>query len=179
MIGYQAREDWMGVEVLTLADVFPPEPRAVIVGLNPAPASVVAGHYYQGRVGQRQLRKLADAGLFALPDGEPHFEAAALRSGVGFTDIVKRASVGEGDVAAAEITHGRSILEDKLAGLRVPLVVCVFRHPMVALLGREGSPGMQRDRTSWGAQVFRMPGPFEARESSDRVMAELISLLQA
>ena len=72
--GYQAWLDWMGTRVLTLADVLPQQPAAMIVGLNPAPASVEAGHYYQGRSGQRQLLRLANAGLFAVPTQDKYFE---------------------------------------------------------------------------------------------------------
>lgn len=46
LVDYQSVEEWMDAEVLTLADVWPESPRAMIVGLNPAPASVAAGHYY-------------------------------------------------------------------------------------------------------------------------------------
>lgn len=172
LIGYQAREDWMGREVLTLADVWPDEPRAMIVGLNPAPSSVEAGHYYQGQVGQGQLRKLAAAGLFRAPSGR-YFEDAALAAGVGFTDIVKRPSRGEGDVGADEIRFGSAQLADNLQSRGVQLIVCVFRHPVKVLLGAEGVPGMQAKRTSWGARVFRMPGPFDKRENVERVMSEL------
>lgn len=94
LIGYQIREDWMGAEVLTLADLWPAETRAMIVGLNPAPASVTAGHYYQGQVGQTQLRRLASAGLFRQISGR-YFEEAAIESGTGFTDIVKRPVAGK------------------------------------------------------------------------------------
>ena len=85
LIGYQSREDRMGSEVLTLADAWPEAARAAIVGLNPAPTSVEAGHYYQGRVGQSQMRRLADACLFTKSSSK-YFEEAALASGVGFTD---------------------------------------------------------------------------------------------
>jgi len=178
LIGYQAREDWMGNEVLTLADIWPNEPRAIIVGLNPAPTSVAVGHYYQGQVGQGQLRKLASAGLFRAPSGR-FFEDAALSAGVGFTDIVKRPSRGEGDVGNDEIRFGSAHLAEKLRSRGVNLIVCVFRHPVKVLLGSEGVPGMQAKRTSWGARVFRMPGPFDKRENVARVMAELTSHLES
>lgn len=179
LIGYQGIEEWMGVEYLTLRDVLPNHPRAVIVGLNPSPVSVAAGHYFQGPVGQRQLRRLASAGLFDLPDGVRTFEAAALTAGVGFTDIVKRPTVGEKDLVAGELEHGRGLLTEKLGALEVPLVVCVFRHPVEALLGRKaaGGPGLQQARTAWGAQVFRMPGPFDAVAKADVVMAGLRGVL--
>ena len=175
LIGFQGVEEWMGTEYLTLRDVLPDSPRAVIVGLNPSPVSVESGHYYQGRVGQRQLRRLASVGLFALLDGARTFEDAAAASGVGFTDIVKRPTVGEKDLVAGELEHGRGLLTQKLEALGVPLVVCVFRHPVEALLGRgvAGGPGLQLARTDWGARVFRMPGPFETPARADLVMAEL------
>lgn len=168
----------MGREVLTLADVWPEQPRAMIVGLNPAPSSVEAGHYYQGQVGQGQLRKLASAGLFTAPAGR-FFEDAAVAAGVGCTDIVKRPSRGEGDVSSDEIRFGARQLAEKLRLHDVGLVVCVFRHPVKVLLGSEGVPGMQTTLTSWGARVFRMPGPYDKRENVERVMAELSAYLDS
>ena len=165
----------MGTEYLSLSDLLPAGPRAMIVRLNPSPVSVEAGHYYQGRVGQRQLRRLASAGLFKLADGARTFEDAALASGVGFTDIVKRPTVGEKDLVAGELGHGRGQLALKLGALGVPLPICVFRHPVEALLGRKvaGGPGLQQARTDWGAHVFRMPGPFETHAKAELVMEEL------
>ena len=106
------------------------------------------------------VRRLASAGLFHLPDGVRTFEAAALEAGVGFTDIVKRPTVGEKNLGAGELEHGRSLLASKLGELDVPLVVCVLRQPVEALIGRSaaGGSGLQEPRTSWGSQVFRMPG---------------------
>ncbi|MDF1478788.1 uracil-DNA glycosylase family protein [Leifsonia sp. H3M29-4] len=176
--GYQERTTWMGEEILTLADIWPERPRAMIVGLNPAQTSVDVGHYYQGKAGQGQLRRLASAGLFALPRGR-YFEDAAVEAGVGFTDIVKRPTKGEDGVTKAEIAHGSESLLEKLKSHAIGLVICVFRHPVKALLGSEGAPGMQAKRTSWGAQVFRMPGPYDKRENVERVMAQLKDALRA
>lgn len=172
LIGFQSRENWLGEPVLTLADIWPENPAAMIVGLNPAPSSVRAGHYYQGRSGQRQLMRLVQCGLIGEPSGG-HFEEAALARRIGFTDIVKRPSIGEGDVTAAEIDHGRTVLETALAAHAVPLIICVFRQPVEALLGSAGPPGFQEARTSWGGRVFRMPGPFARKDVADAVMRTL------
>nr|WP_206448681.1 uracil-DNA glycosylase family protein [Agrococcus sp. KRD186] len=166
----------MGREVVTLADVWPQSPRAMIVGLNPAPESVQAGHYYQGRVGQRQMGRLVAAGVFDRPDG-PYFESVALASHTGFTDIVKRSSRGERDVEDAEIRYGRHLLEANLNAREIPLVICVFRQPAEALLEESAAPGLQERRTAWGARVFRMPGPFDKREVVTSVMASLTRAL--
>lgn len=125
------------------------------------------------------MHRLAAAGLFTLPDGARTFEDAAIAAGVGFTDIVKRPTVGERDLVTGELEHGRHLLAEKLGALDVPLVVCVFRHPVGALLGRKavGGPGLQQARTAWGAQVFRMPGPFDPAVTVDAVMAELRDLV--
>lgn len=176
LIGYQSIEDWMGEQVLTLADVWPEHPRAMIVGLNPAPVSVAAGHYYQGQTGQRQLRRLVEAEVIGRSVGRD-FEESALAAGVGFTDIVRRPTKGEGGVGVIEIEYGRRALRDKLAARSVLLIICVFRHPVKALLGTDGAPGVQPHRTDWGATVFRMPGPFDSRERAEAVMAQLPPLL--
>lgn len=176
--GHQEQTTWMGEDVLTLAELWPERPRAMVIGLNPAPVSVAAGHYYQGRVGRTQMKRLAAAGLFAWPaDGK--FEANALSGGVGFADLVRRPTVGEDDVSAAELAHGRTHLEDRLSEAGAPLVICVFRHPVKALLGVEGAPGLQSRRTKSGSKVFRMPGPFAAANDAQRVMAILVDELAA
>ncbi|MGC4174689.1 uracil-DNA glycosylase family protein [Demequina sp.] len=177
LIGYQARVEWMGREILTLADLWPREVRAAIVGLNPAPPSVAAGHYYQGRLGLPQMRRLAAVGVFDLADDARTYEVQALNAGVGLTDLVKRPTVGEKDLAPAEIEYGRAILLEKLAVHRPPVVICVFRHVVRALLGAEGAPGIQPNSTPWGGSVFRMPGPFSPKEAVAPVMAELREVL--
>jgi TDG/mug DNA glycosylase family protein len=50
----------MGERIETLEDLLRLGLRAVCVGINPAPPSVKAGHYYQGRRGQAFWTRLAD-----------------------------------------------------------------------------------------------------------------------
>ena len=144
-----------------------------LVGLNPAPDSVTAGHYYQGWSGQRQLRRLVDCGSFTISPSERRFKRAAVRAGVGFSDLVKRPTAREGGVTAAELAFGRGVLGSELAARNVQLVICVFRQPAGALLGASDGAGYQSSRTSWGARVFRLPGQFEARERAHAVMKSL------
>jgi hypothetical protein len=61
--GHQIQVDWLGSTVTTLADLLRPGLVAVAVGINPAPVSVAAGHYYQGAAGQKFFRRLAAVGL--------------------------------------------------------------------------------------------------------------------
>lgn len=164
---------WVGDRILTLADLWPDETRAMIVGLNPAPKSVEIRHYYQGASGRRQLLRLADAGLFQTPAQGTFFEQAALTAGVGFTDLVKRPTRGEGDLAPAELARGRASLMDALRAREVPLVVCVFRQPADAIMGAKSTVGFQATPTPWGGKLFRMPGPFEKADTVARHMAAL------
>ncbi|PTT22943.1 hypothetical protein DBR36_00940 [Microbacterium sp. HMWF026] len=100
LIGSQKRAVWMGDPILTLADIWPDETRAMIVGLNPAPKSVEIGHDYQGASGRRQLLRLTKAGLLYSPAPDTYFEESALASGVGWTDPVKRPTRGRGTCRA-------------------------------------------------------------------------------
>lgn len=179
LAGHQERTVWMNQEVLTLADLWPERPRAMIVGLNPAPRSVEVGHYYQGASGRRQLLRLARAGLFASPSSDTHFEETALASGVGFTDLVKRPTRGEGDLSKAELLHGRALLLGALRSRDVPLVVCVFRQPADAVMGSRSVVGFQSNTTPWGGLLFRMPGPFERADVAEARMRELSDALSS
>lgn len=177
LIGYQSYEEWMGSRVLSLADVWPEQPRAVIVGINPPPFTVATGHYYQGRVGKRQLGRIASALDWRVPP-TGWFEEVAVAHGVGFTDIVKRPTPREVGLTAAELEHGSRVLGEKLAARGVGLVIATYRQPVRALLGAEGVPGLQPTRTAWGAQVFRLPGPYEAVDRAAEVMRGLTELFR-
>jgi len=178
LIGYQALVDWMGTPTLTLRDLWPESPRAMIVGLNPAPPSVDAGHYYPGGYGRMQLNRLAQAGLFEAPSGTQFFEEPALASGVGFTDLVKRPACRSDPVRPPEQIHGRETALAALKAKKVPLIICVFKAPVKPILDQDDAPGLQSARTSWGGLVFRMSGPTESREKTARVMDEFERVLR-
>lgn len=92
MAGHVVIEEWRGKRVKTLEDLLRPRLRAVCVGINPAPPSVEAGHYYQGRAGQQFFGRLRSVG--AIPAVSEGFEDdAAFASGIGFTDIVNADAV--------------------------------------------------------------------------------------
>jgi double-stranded uracil-DNA glycosylase len=87
-MSHRAVEEWLGVRVETLEDLLRPGLRAVCVGINPAPASVAAGHYYQGALGQKFFARLRRIGV--VPAKTRWEDDAAFAVGIGFTDIVKR-----------------------------------------------------------------------------------------
>lgn len=139
----------------------------MIVGLNPSPPSVAAGHYYQGRLGPRRMDLLAAAGLFHSPGPNQFVDDVALKKGIGFADLVRRPASGEKDLSEDEIREGAQRLRRKLVERRVPLVVCVLRHPALELTGspKNGAkPGVIPAGHLSGSTVFRMPGPSPRRQ---------------
>jgi TDG/mug DNA glycosylase family protein len=175
MAGHTVIVEWMGVEVETLADLIPAEPRIVCVGINPAPTSVAAGHYYQGRQGQRFLARLAQAGVLQFA-GEGFEDDAAVAAGIGFTDVVKRPTGRAEEVTAAELRHGRQVLEEKLDALCGPALVFPFKQAAVALVGKFAGNGWL-DRTFADCRMFVMPGPYERRDTADLTIATLAAAL--
>jgi TDG/mug DNA glycosylase family protein len=79
-----------GVAVETLADILPERGglRVLLIGKTPSPASVTAGHYFEGRMGKGLWKRLGEAGIMsAAPDG--YADDALLGAGFGVTDLCK------------------------------------------------------------------------------------------
>ena len=162
--------EWQGVEVETLDDLLRPGLRAVCVGINPAPVSVAAGHYYQGKLGQAFFSRLRRAGLLpSLPGWE---DDVAFAAGIGFTDIVKRPSGSATEITADELDYGKSRLISKLEAVRPEIVVFTFKKTATVIFGSFGGYGFI-GKTLAGGDVFVMPGPYER---ADRVAAALAEL---
>ena len=169
--GHRVTETWMGEEVETLADLLRSGLRGVVVGINPSPVSVAVGHYYQGRVGQTFFRRLERAGVLSSGDG--YEDDRAFAAGLGFTDVVKRATARATGLNPGELEHGREILDASLEDLAVPKVIFTYKASAVALLGDFDGHGLRPGTPLAGAEVFVMPGPMESR---DRVATALVSL---
>jgi len=160
MVGHRVTIDWMGEELETLADLFPPAPRAICVGINPAPTSVAAGHYYQGRQGQRFFARLRQAGVLTT-ECVGFEDDSAVTSGVGFTDVVKRPTVSADLVGPDEMKHGSGLLAEKLTAISAPVLLFPFKAAAVALVGPFDGNGWL-DREFAGSRLFVMPGPYES-----------------
>jgi double-stranded uracil-DNA glycosylase len=108
-VSHRTNIEWMGTRVDTLADLLPSSTRAVIIGVNPAPISVEAGHYYQGQLGQRLWQRLERCGLLIRTVGQWE-DDDAVAAGFGFTDIVKRPTSSAGALHPGEREHGAASL---------------------------------------------------------------------
>ena len=171
-VGHGTEVEWLGGTVMTLADLLRPGLRAVTVGIDPAPASVRAGHYYQGRAGQILFRRLGMVGL--LPEGSGFEDDRAFDAGIGFTDVVKRPTRGEADVARQELEYGKSLLEPRLASAAAPLLIFVFKKAATTLIGSFDGHGLLPPALQlYGARLFVMPGPYERTGLVQKALREL------
>jgi TDG/mug DNA glycosylase family protein len=175
-VGHQVTVEWMGTEVTTLADLFPSPARAVCVGINPAPPSVAAGHYFQGRQGQRFFARLRQAGIVGTASAGAE-DDAALADGIGFTDVVKRPTARADEVTAEELRHGVELLRAKLEQVKPPVLIFPFKQAAVALVGSFSGNGWL-DKTFAGADLFVMPGPYEALVTASPTIATLADRLR-
>jgi TDG/mug DNA glycosylase family protein len=162
----------MGVSVETLEDLLRPGLRAVCVGINPSPVSVAAGHYYQGRAGQRFFGRLREAQILPAVAGG-HEDDAAFAAGIGFTDIIKRPTPNAKELRAAEYEHGRGLLERKLRRHQPELLIFTFKKTAQVLFGSFAGNGFVSGLRFGGSDVFVMPGPYEGADSATATLRRL------
>ena len=174
--GHRARENWMGEEVETLADLLRPGLRAVIVGINPSTVSVEAGHYYQGTLGKLLWRRLREAGV--LEAAEPGREdddafAAGSASPTSSSGRARGRTRSERRVRArAGRARGEAGRATRPASSSSPT-----RSPRPSSRGRFPGHGFVPGLEVAGIPVFVMPGPYERADRVAAALAELGALL--
>lgn len=162
----------MGERVATLEDLLRPGLRAVCIGINPSLVSVAAGHYYQGRAGQRLLARLRSAGVIGrMSKGQEDDDAFA--EGVGFTDVVKRPTRAAEELRSAELRHGASLLSAKLDAVKPKVAIFTYKQAAEAVFGRFNGNGFVAGLRIAHSEVFVMPGPYEATDTANARLREL------
>jgi TDG/mug DNA glycosylase family protein len=138
----------------TLADVAGPGMQMLICGLNPSLYSADAGVNF-ARPGNRFWPAALAAGVVSR-DRDP-WHALAER-GVGFTDLVKRPTVGAAELSTGEYRAGVARLAWTVGLLR-PAVVCfVGLTGYRAALDRQAVAGVLPDGFA-GTAAYLMPNP--------------------
>ena len=112
-------------EMRTLPDLLGPGLSLVFVGLNPSEYSAREGHYF-ANPRNRFWEAFNRSAL--LPPGmgrqcSPSDDAALLRHGIGFTDVVKRPTPQGSGLRAADYRHWAPLLREKLLQWQ-PRLVC-------------------------------------------------------
>lgn len=162
----------MGANVETLEDLLAPGLRAICIGINPAPSSVAAAHYYQGRLGQQFYRRIEQAGIVRF-SGTDWQDDQAFRQGLGFTDLVKRPTRSADEVAEEELEFGRPLLLQKITTYRPHLLIFSFKKSAQKLVGPVDGNGLIQDVRVENLSLFVMPGPYAKREDVARALGEL------
>ncbi len=93
----------------------------VLIGLNPSTRSVQAGHYF-ANPRNRFWPAISASGLVGREVG-PEDDAALLDLGIGFTDVVKRATPQASGLTAADYRRDAPQLREKLLEYR-PAIAC-------------------------------------------------------
>ena len=139
----------------------------VLIGLNPSEYSVRVGHYF-ANPRNRFWPAVNAANLFGQHVG-PDDDANALDFGIGFTDLVKRATPQASGLNAADYRRDAPRLRDKLLNYH-PGIACfqgltTFRYYLRYAEGisRPGDiePGLQAP-TIGQSVVFVVPNPSPA-----------------
>jgi double-stranded uracil-DNA glycosylase len=176
MASHRVVEDWMGRPEETLEDLLRPGLRSVCVGINPSRVSVEAGHYYQGRLGRLFWRRLREVGL--LGQDAPGYEDDVLfADGVGFTDLVKRATSRAQELRSNEFLHGRALLLRKLNEAEVPLVIFTYKKTAEVLFGGFRGVGLIPRQDIVLGDAFVMPGPYAPRKQVEGTLDDLRGLV--
>lgn len=156
-----------GRPVETLADLLRPGLRAVVVGINPSPTSVAAGHFYQGRFGHRMWQHLVDAGIVTdLPPGAE--DDAAFAQGIGFTDLYRAPTPRAADLRGIDL---RSHVPDLVArilptGARVAIFVFSQAYKLCASAVEAAA-----------IRAVKLPAPFAGRDAAAKELANLRAAL--
>ena len=97
---------------LTLPDYLRAGLDLVFVGINPGLSSAKAGHYFHSAV-NRFWPAVTRAGIFD-PPLSAETDSEALAQGVGFTDLVKRATPSVSGLRVADYRAGAASLKERL-----------------------------------------------------------------
>lgn len=151
----------------TLPDYLKPGLAIVLIGLNPSTYSVREGHYF-ANPRNRFWRAISASGLAGRELG-PADDASLLESGIGFTDLVKRATPQASGLKTADYRRDAPLLRDKIMRY-APGIACF--HGLTAyrayLRHAENLPdagpielGPQENRIG-ESRVFVLPNPSPA-----------------
>ena len=150
---------------LTLPDYLRAGLDLVFVGINPGLSSAKAGHYFHSAV-NRFWPAVTRAGIFD-PPLSAETDSEALAQGVGFTDLVKRATPSVSGLRVADYRAGAASLKERLT-TAAPAIVCfngitAYRNYMKYAEGdgRPAEPGPQPEQLG-SATVFVVPSPSPA-----------------
>jgi TDG/mug DNA glycosylase family protein len=154
----------------TLPDLLREKLEVAFVGINPSCYSAARGRYFARPTNRfwpclsRSTLSLGAREGLGVDKLGPEHDRALLAYGIGFTDVVKRATPKAGDLAPAELADGVHELLAKLDRYR-PRVACFhgvtgFRHVHRLLTGAAAAPRLGPQTIDVGpTRLFLVPNP--------------------
>jgi hypothetical protein len=179
--------DLDGLAVTTLADIVPPRGplRVLFIGKTPSPASVAAGHYFQGRMGKGLWKRLDEAGLLHVSNGQSP-DDLLLDNGYGMTDICKLPRAFGDEPSEAEYVAGWERVSGIIGSTRPRIIAFVYKGALDKVLKycyrweHKSGYGFNDDlMRTFGRRVFAFPLPGVActLRESQRHLADLAGSL--
>src|SRR2546428_8836925 len=141
----------------TVPDVIRPNLEVLFCGINPGLYSGAVGHHF-ARPGNRFWKPLHVAG-FTRRCLSPFEERELLRSGLGITNLVARATARASELSEQELRAGAGRVRRKVGRFRPAAVAFLGMGAFRAAFGRPGATvGPQPERIC-GARVWLLPNP--------------------
>jgi TDG/mug DNA glycosylase family protein len=164
-----------GERMRTLPDFVGPDMRLLFVGLNPSLFAADVGVGYARR-SNRFWGAVMRSGVVTLERDPVH---ALKAHGVGMTDLVKRATVGAGEITAAEYREGLGRVERLVRWLEPQLVCMVGITGWKRIRDAEATPGLQ-EATLGSRPVYVMPSTSgaNARASLEDLVEHLNAVVE-
>ncbi|NLB19195.1 MAG: hypothetical protein GX825_10835 [Syntrophomonadaceae bacterium] len=186
LIGNQQVLKSNGNVFLTLKDLLPEKGpmKMLIIAKTPAPKSVVAGHYFQGKQGKMLWNMLKKYNLLNVPLNQ--FEDDnLLKHGYGITDIVKQAHEYSQEPTREEYRDGAKRIISLIERLQPEILMFVYKKVLDNII-KEFDANIPttygfnpRFESLFGSKVFvfPMPGTPCTKEQQIKAMNELVRVL--
>lgn len=145
----------------TLPDLLQEALDVVFVGINPSLFSVAQGHYFARKTNRfwpcfsRSELSIRPRMMLGLARLEPAHDQLLPACGIGFTDVVKRATANARTLGREELVLGAAALADKLERWN-PRIACF--HGMTGYRPFAAALGDDATKATLGAQGLRL-GP--------------------
>lgn len=173
-------------EIRTLRDILPDPPglKVLFVAKTPAPVSVDACHYFQGKQGTAFWNRLREYRI--LVPTTPYEDDSLLSHGFGITDIVKVPRGYGNEPSAAEYVAGTDRIVNLIRTHNPLVVVFVYKRVVDEILRRKFSVhqkaayGFNDDLIPrFGTRVFSFPLPGTpcTRDQATSAMRELAAVI--
>ncbi len=163
----------------SVPDLIAPGLRVLFCGINPSLYSAAVGHHF-ARPGNRFWRTIFRAG-FSDRLLAPHEGRLLLASGIGITNVVRRATASADELAREDYVTGARALRRKLLRYQPRVVAFLGLGAYRVTTGHPGAKmGHQAERFA-GVDVWALPNPsgLNAHYSMDALIECYASLRRA